>query len=120
MTEAAPAWQQGLPALFATLVVPPLHFAEHVDTEACASKLNGFDQAGRRCYVRHDHTTVLDAFDIDECPLEVAVQHERRTAWRLQCGQWLLSVDRIDGLDSCKPRVRNQLQVTAGETQLGL
>jgi len=118
--SSAPAWRQGLPALFATLVVPPLRFAEHVDDAACACKLNGYDHAGQRCFVRHDHTTTVDAFDIDEMPLEVVAHHERRTAWRLQGGQWLLSVDRVDGLDSCKPRVVNQLQVAAAESQLGL
>jgi hypothetical protein len=115
---AAP-WRRGLPALFAALVVPPQRFAAHVDEGACARKLNGFDDAGRRCFVRHDHTAVIDTFDIDELPLEIAVRHERRTAWRLWSGQWLLSVDRIDRLDSCRPRVVNETFV-APETQLGL
>jgi hypothetical protein len=119
MREAAAAWRQGLPALFTTLVVPPQRFATHVDADACASKLSGFDEAGRRCFVRHDHTAVVEGFDVDEFPLEVAVHHERRTAWRLWSGQWLLSVDRIERLDSCRPRVINETFVAA-EAQLGL
>lgn len=119
LAAAAPRWRHGLPALFAALVVPPQRFAAHVDEEACASKLNGFDDRGRRCYVRHDHTAIREAFDADELPLQVAVRHERRTAWRLWSGEWLLSVDRIERLDSCRPRVVNETYV-APEAQLGL
>jgi len=120
MHEDAPPWQQGLPMDHQAQVVPPLHLETHVDDDACARKLNGFDAAGRRCFVRHDHTLVVQAFDIDEFPLAVALQHERRTAWRLQSGPWLLSVDRIDRLDSCRPRVANQMFSIATEAQLGL
>ncbi|MFT3956393.1 MAG: hypothetical protein QM722_19025 [Piscinibacter sp.] len=117
--STAAAWRQGLPSDCMAMVVPPRRFAAHVDEEACARKLNGFDDAGRRCYVQHDHTAFVEAFDVDEFPLEVAVHHERRTAWRLWSGEWLMSVDRIERLDSCKPRVVNQTFVAA-EAQLGL
>lgn len=123
MTEdppAAPPWRHGLPRLFDTLVVPPRRFSTHVDEASCASKLNGFDLEGRRCFVRHDHTAVIDAFDIDELPLEIAVRHERRTAWRLWSGQWLMTVDRIERLDTCSPRVVNETVVASAEAQLGL
>jgi len=115
-----PRWRLGLPADYAALVVPPWLFDHQVDDDASARKLSGFDERGRRCFVRHDHTAVIDAFDIDEFPLQVAMCHVRRTAWRLRSGQWLLSVDRIDRLDSCKPRVVNQLQLADAEAQLGL
>lgn len=118
--STAPAWRQGLPRQYMALVVQPQRFATHVDEEACARKLNGFDDAGRRCFVRHDHTAIVDGFDIDELPLLVAVQHERRTAWRLLSGQWLMSVDRIARLDSCRPEVLNETYITAVEAQLGL
>ena len=88
---AEPPWRQGLPRQYTALVVPPQRFAAHVDDDACARKLNGFDGAGRRCFVRHDHTAVVDAFDIDELPLSVALRHERRTAWRLLSGWKQLS-----------------------------
>lgn len=117
---AEPPWRQGLPRQYTALVVPPQRFAAHVDDDACARKLNGFDGAGRRCFVRHDHTAVVDAFDIDELPLSVALRHERRTAWRLLSGQWLMSVDRIERLDSCKPRVVNETFVASFEAHLGL
>jgi len=121
-TEPAEAtrWRLGLPANYAALVVPPWQFDTQVDEGANAHKLSGFDERGKRCFVRHDHTAVIDAFDIDEFPLQVAVCHVRQTAWRLRSGQWLLIVDRIDRLDSCKPRVVNQLQVADAESQLGL
>lgn len=120
MTEAEATWRRGLPAMYAARVVAPQRFAEHVDDAACACKLNGYDHGGRRCFVRHDHTATIDTFDIDELPLEVAVRHERRTAWRLADGRWLLSVDCIDRLDSCKPSVVNRLQIAADESMLGL
>jgi len=120
MPDSASAWRQGLPRDCLAHVVPPRRFVAHVDEEACAQKLNGFDAAGRRCFVRHDHTVVIQGFDIDEFPLAVAVRHERRTAWRLHTGQWLMSVDLIDGLDSCSPSVGNQTYVADAESQLGL
>jgi hypothetical protein len=114
------AWYAGLPASYAGLTVPPDSFAEHVDEEACARKLNGFDACGRRCWVRHDHTAIELGFDIDEFPLEVAVRHERRTAWRLVSGDWVMTIARIDRLDSCSPRVVNETVVARHEAQLGL
>ncbi len=120
MGEHTSAWQQGLPQDCMGLVVPPQRMVAHVDEDACARKLNGYDAAGRRCFVRHDHTLVVQGFDIDEFPLAVALQHERRTAWRLLSGAWLMSVDRIDRLDSCKPRVGNEVFSVASEALLGL
>lgn len=123
MTEGAASrlgWSQGLPGTYRAAVVVPARFDTHLDETACARKLNGFDAGGRRCFVRHDHTACVDTFDIDEFPLTVAVRHERRTAWRLQSGQWLMSVDRIERLDSCAPRVVNETWLAATEAQLGL
>lgn len=113
-------WRQGLPDRYAWLAVTPRRFATHVDDDACASKLNGFDGQGRRCYVRHDHTAIVQGFDIDEFPLEIAVWHERRTAWRLVSGHWLMTMARIDRLDSCSPRVVNETAYAIDESQLGL
>lgn len=115
----ATRWREGLPSLFAEMVVPPRRFVSHADEDARARKLNGFDELGRRCYVRHDHTAVIERFDAEEFPLEVIVGHERRTAWRLRSGQWLMNVDRVERLDTCRPRVVNESFVAA-ETQLGL
>jgi hypothetical protein len=115
-----PVWRTGLPDRYAGLAVPPRRFATHVDEAACACKLNGFDGHGRRCYVRHDHTAIEQGFDIDEFPLEIAVRHERRTAWRLVSGHWLMTIDRIDRLDSCSPRVVNETAFATDESQLGL
>lgn len=53
-------------------------------------------------------------------PLRIAVQHERRPAWRLLSGQWLMSVDRIARLDSCRPEVINETSIASAEAQLGL
>lgn len=119
-TPPGPGWRSGLPARYSAEVVPPRRLAEHVDGAARARMLNGYDAAGRRCFVRHDHTATFDTFDIDELPLEVAVRHERRTAWRLRGGRWLLLVGRIDRLDSCRPRVAHHLRLADGEDQLGL
>jgi hypothetical protein len=118
--DESTSWTFGLPSSHAVLVIPPRRFETHVDDDACASKLNGFDGQGRRCYVRHDHTAVVDAFDIDEFPLEVAVGHERRTAWRLMSGDWVMTIARIDRLDSCSPRVVNETVFATDEAQLGL
>jgi hypothetical protein len=118
--QALPRWQRGLPARYAARVVPPWRFDSQVDEDACAHKLSGFDARGRRCFVCHDHTAVIEAFDIDEFPLEVAVSHVRHTAWRLRSGQWLLSVARIERLDSCRPRVSHELRVAAAESLLGI
>lgn len=116
----ATTWRNGLPDCYAWLAVTPRRFATHVDEDACAHKLNGFDGQGRRCYVRHDHTAIVHGFDIDEFPFEIAVRHERRTAWRLVSGHWLMTIDRIDRLDSCSPRVVNETAYAIDEAQLGL
>lgn len=116
--QAAP-WRQGLPRHHTHLVVVPLHYSSHADEEACASKLNGFDAQGQRCFVRHDHTAVVAHFDIDECLHEVPVQHERRSAWRLHDGRWLHTLDRVLRLDSCVPAVQNHLVLVTSEQQLG-
>lgn len=120
MPDAAASWRQGLPRDCFDLVVPPRRFRTHRDEEASAQKLNGFDADGQRCFVRHDHTLVIEGFDIDEMPITVAVRHERRTAWRLHSGQWLLTVDHVARLDSCKPQVDNHLFIAEVESQLGM
>jgi hypothetical protein len=101
-------WLDELPPPFNALVVPPLRFETHVDSAAHASKVVGLDAQGRRCYVRHTHTVTEDRFDIDEFPLEVAVLRERRMAWRLASGRWLRLSERLDRLDSCRPRLRRE------------
>jgi hypothetical protein len=58
--------------------------------------------------VCHTHTVTEDRFDIDEFPLEVAVLRERRMAWRLASGRWLRLTERMDRLDSCRPRLRRE------------
>ena len=108
MAEAAIdplAWLDELPADYAVQVVPPIRYESHEDSLAHARMVVGLDAQGQRCYLRHTHTVTEDRFDIDEFPLEVAVLRERRIAWRLADGQWLTLLDRVDRLDSCRPRV---------------
>jgi hypothetical protein len=105
---AADAWLEELPASFSALVVAPLRYETHVDEAAHARKLVGLDADGRRCFLRHTHTVTEDRFDIDEFPLEVAVLRERRIAWRLRSGRWLHVLDRMDRLDSCRPRIARE------------
>lgn len=120
MWRGDPDWQRGLAAVYRAQAVVPQRYQLHVDEGACARKLNGYDVHGRRCYVCHDHTTVNEAFDIDEFPLAVAVRHERHTAWRLQSGAWRVHVDRVERLDSCTPHVVNETYDVANEARLGL
>lgn len=98
-------WLDDLPPSFNRLVVPPLRFETHVDHDAHALKVVGLDARGSRCYIRHTHTMTEDRFDIDEFPLEVAVLRERHMAWRLASGRWLHLSERMDRLDSCRPRL---------------
>jgi hypothetical protein len=98
-------WLDELPADYCAEVVAPLRYEAHVDTAAHARKVVGLDAQGQRCYVRHTHTVTEDRFDIDEWPVEVAVLRERRIAWRLGNGRWLRVVDRMDRLESCRPRL---------------
>lgn len=114
------AWQEELPASFSTLVVVPLRYETHIDEAAHARKLVGLDADGRRCFLHHTHTVTQDRFDIDEFPLEVAVLHERRIAWRLRSGRWLQLLDRMDQLDSCRPRIIRAVPTMVPESLLGL
>ncbi len=98
-------WLDELPVDFAGQVVVPIRYEAHEDGLAHARMVVGLDAQGQRCYLRHTHTVTEDRFDIDEFPLEVAVLRERRIAWRLQDGQWLSVLDRMDRLDSCRPRM---------------
>jgi hypothetical protein len=120
MTAFPYDWQQAVPDGFEHEVVPPWTFRQHEDEEALATKLIGLDRQGRRCWIRHDHTAVAEGFDIDEMPVARPVAHERRTAWRLRSGQWLLCLDRVERLDSCRPRVLNHPAVLTREEDLGL
>lgn len=101
-------WREELPTAFVTLVVPPRWIETHVDEAAHAQKSVGLDEQGRRCYLRHTHTVTVDRFDVDEFPLEVAVLRERRFAWRLASGRWLHLRERLDQLDSCRPRLQRE------------
>lgn len=98
-------WLDELPPNFNALVVVPLRLETHEDRAAHARKVVGWDASGQRCYVQHTHTVTEDRFDIDEFPLEVAVLRERRFAWRLASGRWLRLTERLDRLDSCRPRL---------------
>lgn len=123
MLDAAPdpdAWMDELPLRWSAEVVAPLRWEAHADADAHALKRVGRDASGRRCYVQHVHTEVQQRFDIDEFPLEVAVRGERRIAWRLASGLWLLRVDRVERLDSCHPRVDAVLPVLVAEAELGM
>ncbi|NML16146.1 hypothetical protein [Azohydromonas caseinilytica] len=61
-----------------------------------------------------------ERFDIAECPVAVLLGHERRMAWGLRSGQWLLQVDRIERMESCAPRVVNLAPVVVEDRSLGL
>lgn len=98
-------WLDELPVDYAGQVIVPTRYEAHEDGLAHARMVVGLDAQGQRCYLRHTHTVTEDRFDIDEFPLEVAVLRERRIAWRLRDGQWLSVLDRMDRLDSCRPRV---------------
>ncbi|MEY8878401.1 MAG: hypothetical protein AB9M60_17970 [Leptothrix sp. (in: b-proteobacteria)] len=113
-------WSLDLPQHFSAFIVAPQRFESHVDEAACARKVVGLDGAGRRCYIQHLHTEIEQRFDIDEFPLEVATGRERRIAWRLRSGRWLLQVERIDRLESCRPRRVCGPAVVVREVELGL
>lgn len=109
-----------MPEGYERQVVQPWTFRQHEDEEALATKLIGLDENGRRCWIRHDYTRVAEGFDIDELPVDAPMAHERRTAWRLRSGHWLVQVDRIERLDTCRPRVENRPAVLMREEDLGL
>jgi hypothetical protein len=123
MAEAVVAperWLTELPRTYRAAVVKPVRYETHRDAMAHAQKVVGLDAEGRRCYVRHLHTVVDQRFDIDEWPLEVPSGGERRVAWRLHSGRWLMLADRIDRLDSCSPRVAHSPPRELGEAELGM
>lgn len=113
------AWMDELPLDFAAQVVVPDRFESHVDRMAHARKVIGRDPEGARCYLMHVHTEVEERFDIDEFPLEVTVGRERRVAWRLRDGRWLMQVDRLHRLDSCRPKLEHRPPCLVTEHQLG-
>ncbi|NRT55400.1 hypothetical protein HNQ01_001110 [Leptothrix sp. C29] len=114
-------WREDLPAGFMARVVEPRRFVVHVDAQAHARKTVGLDADGRRCYVHHLHTEVDERFDIDEFPVEVPLRRERRVAWRLQGDDcWLLQVERLDRLESCRPQHERLAPVLLREAELGL
>ncbi|MDZ5461355.1 hypothetical protein [Azohydromonas lata] len=115
-----PAWGEAMPAGYEDEVVLPWRFTQHEDEQALATKLIGLDAQGRRCWIRHDHTAVAVGFDMRELPIARPIAHERRTAWRLRSGQWLLCVNRVERLDSARPRVENRPVVITREEDLGL
>lgn len=120
MESLIPAWGEAMPAGYENEVVLPWRFTQHEDEEALATKLIGLDAHGRRCWIRHDHTALAEGFDAEELPIARPIAHERRTAWRLRSGQWLLCVDRVERLDSARPRVENRAAVITREEDLGL
>lgn len=97
-------WEAHLPADYAAQAVVPRHYESHTDEAAHARKIVGLDAQGQRCFLLHTHTVTEDRFDIDEFPLEVPVLHECRIAWRLISGEWLSLGERMDRLESCRPR----------------
>ncbi len=113
-------WTEELPLAYACRIVPPVAFEEHIDALSFSRKVVGRDMQGQRCYVRHEHAEVEQRFDIDEFPLEVTVGRERHIAWRLHSGRWLMQVDRLHRLDSCRPRREHCPPVELAEEQLGL
>lgn len=112
-------WMDELPLERAAEVVVPQRYESHVDSEAHARMTVGFDPAGRRCYLQHQHTEIEQRFDVDEFPLEVPVGRQRRIAWRLRQGGWLLQVDTVERLESCRPRVLHASPVVVREDELG-
>lgn len=108
-------WQEELPAGYADQVLAPVRYEAHEDAWAHARMVIGLDRHGQRCYLRHTHTVTEERFDIDEFPLEVAVLRERRIAWRLRSGDWLTVLDRMDRLDSCRPRLVREGPVRAAD-----
>lgn len=112
-------WDQGLPQGLRGKVVVPVRFETYIDAAAHARKVVGLDRQGRRCYLRHGYTLVEERFDIDEFPLDVPTLHERRIAWRLTTGLWLLQVVRIERLDSCRPTIRHNEPALLSEAELG-
>jgi hypothetical protein len=119
MTPDPDEWLDELPLDYGALVIAPRRFESHTDEAAYARLVVGLDAEGRRCYLKHLHTEVEERFDIDEFPLEVAVGRERRIAWKLSNGRWLLQVDRLDRLDSCRPRLDHSPPVQVHESELG-
>lgn len=113
-------WLDELQPRYAVEVIAPVRLRLHRDAQAHASKLVGFDAEGRRCYVRQLHTATAERFDIDEFPVEVALFRQRYIAWLLRDGRWLLHSDRLERLESCRPRrVECPVRVVA-EAELGL
>jgi hypothetical protein len=113
-------WMDELPLEWMPQVVAPVRFERHEDSWAHARKFIGRDPQGQPCWIEHVHTEVEERFDIDEFPLQVALGRERRVAWRLQDGRWLLQVDRLDRLDSCRPRLHHTPAAPVEVQQLGL
>ena len=116
----ADTWADALPLDYAHQVVPPDRFQTFRDHDARASMTVGRDTDDRRCFLHHRYTEVEDRFDIDEFPIEVPVGREHKTAWRLQDGRWLLLVEQVTRLESCRPKVQSLPLRLLTEGELGM
>jgi hypothetical protein len=112
-------WNADLPDDYHEHTIAPVSFERHVDAFAHASKDVGFDQAGKRCFYRHEFTVTEERFDAEEFPLVIGVYWERVSAWRLAGGQWLRLKTWADRLDQCPKRFFTQAPEIVEEDQLG-
>jgi hypothetical protein len=111
-------WNADLPGDYHRQAIAPVSFERHVDTFAHASKELGFDDAGERCFYRHEFTLTEDRFDAEEFPVEVGVYWERVIAWRLVSGLWLKLKIWADRLDRCPRRFVTQAPELVEEVEI--
>ena len=68
-----------------------------------ATRLRGFDGAGRLCLYQHTYTLAAVDFDADDAPYVRVALRETVTAVRTQAGTWLQRTERVCP-ESSRPR----------------
>ncbi len=100
----AASWNNLLPAEWAKLAEPPLHFAHYSEYEIAAERTVGYDADDRPCFTAHRFMLTNPASDDDETFYPVVTHSEEMAAWRLRDERWLI-FRKVGNEHSDPPRV---------------
>ncbi|GAA0747195.1 hypothetical protein LRH25_23620 [Ideonella azotifigens] len=107
MEREPQSWQARLPAELQAQVCWPVRIESHHDDGVPASKWRGYDALGLLCYYRHHFSQWDYSFDDEDQPCMRMLRAEDFEAWRCLNGQWLRTVEVIEGEGSCGGRAHH-------------